>query len=105
VGVLEAGFVGDLLVAEVVAEPGDGLLKAEGVQGGVADGSAGGGARFFGEEIPEWSEIFAFYANVGGTRVGERFSCDGAGIASRFISLAMDLSNEAVCGPWSASEP
>jgi hypothetical protein len=78
VGVFEAGFVRDLFVAEVVAEPWDGLFEAESVEGFVADRAAADGARFFGEEIPELFDVFAVDTDVGGWRVGQGFFCDGA---------------------------
>ncbi len=77
-GVLKPGFVGNLFVAEVVAEPGDARFKAEGVQGFVADGAASGGSCFFGEEMPERLEIFSFDADVGGRCVREGLFRDGA---------------------------
>src|SRR5580698_701037 len=79
VGVFETGFVGDLFIAEVVAEPGNLLFEAEGVEGFVADGAAARGPRFFCDKIPELFDVFAFSADVGGWRIGEGLFYDGAG--------------------------
>ena len=79
VGVLQAGFVGDLLVAEIVAEPRDGMFEAESVEGGVADRATTGGSRLVCEKTPEWFEVLAFDADVGCCGAGEGFFCDGAG--------------------------
>src|SRR5713226_8628370 len=59
VGVLQAGFVGDLLFAEVVAEPGDALSKAGGAQRGVAHRPAFVPARCVGKNLPKLRQFFA----------------------------------------------
>src|SRR6266852_5233020 len=59
VSVLQAGFVGDLLFAEVVAEPRDALSEAGGAQRGVAHRPAFVPARRIGKNLPKLRQFFA----------------------------------------------
>ena len=91
VGVFQAGFVGNLFVAEVVAEPGDGLFEAKGVEGDVADGAAADGSRFFCEKIPERLDVFAVDADVGGrVRCRKNFRVMVQAIELRFVSIELN---------------
>src|SRR5260370_24920136 len=53
VGVLQAGFVGNLLFAEVVSEPGSAKFKAESAECLVAGGAAAVSARGIEKDLPE----------------------------------------------------
>src|SRR6266851_845682 len=59
VAVLQAGFVGDLFFAEVVAEPGDALSEAGGAQGGVAHRAATVPASRIRKNLPKLGQFFA----------------------------------------------
>jgi len=71
--------VGDLLVAEVVAEPRNFLFEAKGVESFIADGGTAGCARFFYEEIPERRYVRAFDSYIDGRCAGRRVFGDRAG--------------------------
>ena len=66
VRVFQAGFVRNLLFAEVVAEPRDALFEAEGVEGGVTGGAAAVGADGFFEGVPAGFGMFAGDEEFGG---------------------------------------
>src|SRR5258708_1102587 len=79
VGVLQAGFVGDLLFAEVVSEPGSAKFKAESVECLVAGGAATVLARGFEKDLPERFGVGAINEELGTSSAAGRALAEAAG--------------------------